>query len=205
MDKESNLLPWILGGLMIATVTVAIIVDSTGRIAPKNLQALSHTATQALPAILPTPNRTPAPVPAPVPTVTAAPIQPVSPPIVPGNGIWECRINGQRTFSDNPCGDHSSRREIGPINGMEPPLLRQARSYEPKSSYQPEYPYASEQEDFDPTEQEFANNSYPVFVAIPFQERRGPNHTPRPHGHSPRSDTNSIWAQPSGLQPPKMR
>jgi hypothetical protein len=179
MDKGSDLLRWILGGLMLATVAVAIVVGSTNRIAPTNSQTLGPTTTQALTAIAPI--LTPAP--ALTPTVPVAQIQTVSALIVPGDQIWECTINGQKTFSDNPCGDNSSLHEIGPINRMDPtPILRQARSYEPESSYQPEYVYPSEQENYNPR-QEYTVNSYPVFVAMPFHERRKPEHAHRPPGH----------------------
>jgi hypothetical protein len=48
MDKDSDLLPWILGGLSIASVAIAIAVGSTNRTAPKNLQAPSQSTAQAL-------------------------------------------------------------------------------------------------------------------------------------------------------------
>jgi hypothetical protein len=178
MDKDSALLPWALGGLMIATVAVAIVVRSTHRIAPTHSQSLSQTTPKELPAVVPTL------VPVTTPAVPAAQIQTVSSPLVPTNQIWECTINGQKAFSDSPCGKDSSLREIGPVNRMDPtPILRQARSYEPESSYPPEYPYQNEQEDANSRVQEFAGGSYPVFVTTPFHEHRKPDHPHRPHGH----------------------
>jgi hypothetical protein len=170
MDKDSDLLPWILGGLMIATMALAIAIGSTNRIAPRNLQGLSRTTAQPLPAVVLTP------VSAPSPTVPAAQMQTVTPTMEPGGQIWECTIDGQKTFSNNPCGEKSSLREIGPINTMDPtPILPPIRSYESPSSYQPEYPY--------PSTQESADNSYPVLVGIPFNERRRPDHPHRPYKH----------------------
>ena len=200
MNKGSYL-PWILGGLMVATLGVAIVVgSSSNEFAPANLptQAVSQTTTQALPAIAPTA------APASAPAAPIAQNQAVSAQTAPANQIWECTINGQETFSDSPCGENSSLREISPINRMDPtPILRQARSYEPEASYPPEYPNPSDQDNYDPRLQEFAVNSYPVFVAIPFHERRRPDQTHRPRGHRPNSNTDATWPQPSGSYRPK--
>jgi hypothetical protein len=200
MNKGSYL-PWTLGGLIVATLGVAIVVGSSSHgFAPANLptQAVSQTTTQALPAIDPMAE------PAPAPTAPIAQNQAVSAQTAPANQIWECTINGQETFSDSPCGDNSSLREISPINRMDPtPILRQARSYEPEASYPPEYPNPSDQDNYDLRLQEFAVNSYPVFVAIPFHERRRPDQTHRPRGHRPSSNTDATWPQLSGSYRPK--
>lgn len=200
MNKGSYL-PWTLGGLIVATLGVAIVVGFSGnRFALANLptQAVSQTTTQALPAI------DPIAAPASAPTAPIVQNQEVSAQIAPANQIWECTVNGQETFSDSPCGDNSSPREISRINRMDPtPILRQARSYEPEASYPPEYPNPGDQDNYDPRLQEFAVSSYPVFVAIPFHERRRPDQTRRPRGHRPSSDTDATWPQPSGSYRPK--
>jgi hypothetical protein len=170
MDKDSDLLPWILGGLSIATVAIAIAVGSTNRTAPKKLQAPIQTIAQALPEASALTEAAPAPL------LAAEQMQTTARSIPPGGQIWECTTNGQRTFSNNPCGDKSSLHEVGPINGMDPtPILPPSRSYEPQSSYPPEYSY--------PSTQESADSSYPALVAIPFNERRRPEHAHRPHKH----------------------
>jgi hypothetical protein len=193
MDKDHDLLPWILGGLMMATVALAIAVASTNRIAPGNSQALSQTAAQTLPATplatLPaTPLATLPAAPAAAseraspPPVAAAPIQAMTPtpPTEPNVKIWECTINGIRTFSNKSCGDRPSIREIGPVNTMEStPVFQFDRAYAPESSYQPDYPDSSPQESPD--------SSYPVVVGIPLRERRRSDHAHQPHGrgHGP--------------------
>jgi hypothetical protein len=181
MDKEHDLLPWILGGLMIATAALAIAVASTNRIAPRNLQALSQTATQTPPVTPPVtlPAMAPAPTfePAPPPAVAAAPIQAMTPETEPTVKIWECTINGLRTFSNKSCGNNPSIREIGPVNTMEAtPILRFDRAYEPQSSYQPDYPDSSPQESPD--------SSYPAVVGIPFHQGRRSDHAHQPHGRN---------------------
>jgi hypothetical protein len=188
MYKDRDLLPWILGGLSMATVAIAITVGSDNATAPKRTPAPSQASAYALP---PAPAETvPAPVPEPAPTLAAARIQTVTPAIERSSQIWECTINGQKTFSDNPCGDKSSLHKIGPINTMDPtPIFRSTPSYEPQSSYAPE-PQSSYAPDYAyPSEQQFADNSYPVYVGIPFHEHRRPDRAHHSHdrGRTPRN------------------
>jgi len=199
MDEDRDLLPWIMGGLSMATVAIAITVASSNGTRPNKSHAPAQTTphilpearalllpeAQALPRTVVTlPEAGPPTAPTPAPTLAAAQIQTAAPPIEPNSQIWECTINGQKTFSDTRCGDKSSLREIGPTNRMDPtPMLPLARSYAPESSYQPEYSYPGEQVDSNPGEQQFAANSYPVFIGIPFHEHRRPDHAHRPHGH----------------------
>lgn len=169
MDKGRIFLPWILGALL-------------------------STATVAAPA--PTPPAT---------TSAVTRIQPVTVPTAPNveptRRVWECKINGQRTFSDNPCGAKSTLREIGPTNRMDPtPIFPHSRSYVPESNDPPRYSYPSEPADSYPSDQRpadnsypvdnsysYPDNSYPVFIGNPFQERRRPNHEYRSHSEDPRN------------------
>jgi hypothetical protein len=179
MDKNRDLLPWILGGLVMATVALAIAVASTNRIAPRNSPTLSQTATQTLPATLPA---IAAPAPASAeraspPPVAAAPVQAMipTPPTEPNVKIWECTINGIRTFSNRSCGDKPSIREIGPVNTMEStPVFPFDRAYRPESTYQPDYP--------DSNPQESPDSSYPTVIGIPFHQGRRSDHAHQPHG-----------------------
>jgi hypothetical protein len=168
MDKDRDLLPWIFGGLSMATVAIAIIVGSNNRPAPKNSPTSSPATAYALP---PAPAETvpvAMPVLVPVQALEAAQLQTVTPPMEQSSQIWECAINGQRTFSDRRCGEKPSVRKIGPINTMDPtPIFRSNPSYERQSSYITEYP--------EPSEQQLADNSYPVYVGVPYHERRRPD------------------------------
>jgi hypothetical protein len=38
---------------------------------------------------------------------------------LPLGSVWECVVNGQRTFSDAPCGAHPVIRQLHPLNTME--------------------------------------------------------------------------------------
>jgi hypothetical protein len=184
MDKDRDLLPWIFGGLSLDAVAMAVILGSAYGNASKHLQQPSlitaHPLPEAPTQTVPTqtvPTQTiPAPTPAPAPILAAAEIQTAAPPAQPNSQVWECTINGQKTFSDNPCGEKSSLHDIGPINGMEPtPILPHARSFAPQSSYQPEYSYPDEPADSYAGEQPFVSNAYPVFVGIPYREHRRPD------------------------------
>src|ERR1700731_2859987 len=110
MHKSRNLLPWVFGKLSMATLAIAITVGRAKAFAPNNAPAPSQTAAHILPAAEVTT------APAPEPTLPVAQIRPVTAPIAPNveakREVWECKINGIKTFSDNPCGDKSSLREI---------------------------------------------------------------------------------------------
>ena len=164
-----------------ATVAIAIIVGSNNRPAPpKNSPAPSLATAYALP---PAPAETvpvTVPVLVPVQALAVAQHQMVTPPIEQSSQIWECVIDGQRIFSDNRCGEKPSLRRIGPINTMNPtPIFRSNSSYELQSSYVAEYA--------DSSEQQLADNSYPVYVGVPYHERRRPDraHPSHDRGRTP--------------------
>jgi hypothetical protein len=177
MHNDRDLLPWIVGGLMTVAAAIAITAASTKRTAPVS----GYAARQAIPEVLPPARAEAAPDPTPAPGSSAEEAQ-ASTPLVPSapsppssNRIWECSTNGQRTFSNSPCGEKSTVREIGPINGMDPtPVLPPTRSYGPQPNYEPDYVYPSDAP---------AENSYPTVVAVPFLERRRPAQVHRPHPH----------------------
>jgi hypothetical protein len=203
MDKGKNCQRWILGGLSMAAFAIAISVGWTKDIAPNNSPALNQTIAHLLRDADVT--IAPAPAPTPAPTLAVAQIHRVTSPIEQHRQIWECTINGQKTFSDYPCGGKASLREIGPINIMDPtPILPNSRTHVPESSGQPRYSDPSHQADSYPSEQQSADNSYPVddsypvFVGNPFGERRRPDHEERrrsDHEHRPQSHDGG------GLQP----
>jgi hypothetical protein len=205
MDKGRKFQMWILGGLSMATFAIAISVGWTKDIAPNSSPALSQKTAPPLrdAEVTTAPAAAPAPTSAPAPTLAVAQIHRVTPPIEQHRQIWECTINGQKTFSDYPCGDKASLREIGPINIMDPtPVL--PHSYAPELSGQTRYSDPSLQADSYPSEQQSADNSYPVddsypvFVGDPVGERRRPDHEERrrsDHEHRPQSHDRG------GLQP----
>jgi len=180
MDKDRDLLPWIFGGLSMATVAIAIIVGSNNRPTPKKSPSPSLATAYALPPALAETVPVTVPVRVPVQALAAAQLETATPPTEQGSQIWECVINGQRTFSDKRCGEKPSLRKIGPINTMDPtPISRSNSSYEPRSSDMAEYP--------DSSEQQLADNSYPVYVGVPYHEHRRPDraHPSHDRGRTP--------------------
>jgi hypothetical protein len=189
MLKGRILLPWVISGLSMACLAIAVMV-SANRAAP----GISRAPSQASVAVVP-PTQLAVPAAAPAPTVAAAPaptppaapvFETASPPpaaaTAPGAQIWECRTNGQRTFSDKPCGDKPVLREVSALNIMNPtPILPPTRSYEPEPSYAPEYSYPEAQE---PAEAAYpVMVGYPVYVGYPYNHRRRPDHAHRPYPH----------------------
>ena len=155
MDKGRVLLPWVISGLSMACLAIVVAV-SANRPAPGISRAPSQAsvpvvpqAPAAVPATAPAPNLASAPAPMPPPASPAVPPLAAAPDLAaasappaaaPGAQIWECRTNGQRTFSDKPCGDKPVLREVSALNIMNPtPILPPTRSYEPEPTYAPEY------------------------------------------------------------------
>jgi hypothetical protein len=196
MNKERDLLPWILGTLAAATVAVGITFVSTGKaVAPISqapiaaVQVSPVAAVQASPSVL-LPSPTPAtasaastePSPAAVPPAAQLPAPAAeSPPVVSGQ-IWQCTTNGLKTFSNNPCGDKSSLREVSPINTMTPtPVIHYARSYGPDPRDAPAPQYAdqngyADDVNSEPGASDSSGNSYTIVQGIAFAPRRRPEH-----------------------------
>lgn len=195
MDKGRVLLPWVISGLSMGCLAIVVAV-SANRPAPGISRAPSQAsvpvvppAPAAVPATAPAPNLASAP--APMPPLAAAPdlAAALAPPATaPGAQIWECRTNGQRTFSDKPCGDKPVLREVSALNIMKPTPILPPRSYEPEPSLAPEYSYPEAQE---PPEAAYpVMVGYPVYVGYPYNHRRRPDHAhqpyPHPHAATPR-------------------
>jgi hypothetical protein len=49
----------------------------------------------------------------------AASAKPSEPPLPPGQ-VWQCTIDGQKTFSDKRCGAAASVRQLNEVNRMDP-------------------------------------------------------------------------------------
>jgi hypothetical protein len=203
MNNQHGLLPWILGGLSVATVAVVITVASAGKTVAPGLSPVGSTTAQvtsapdspsfpapaaeataaAEPAVAPAPASVPDPEAAPTPT---AQTQPSVDPAVQSGQIWECVTNGVKTFSNNPCGEKSSLLEVRAINTMNPtPVVRYARTNAPEPRYSPGYADQntdSDQEVYGEQGAETAVNSYTVVQGLAFLPRRRPD---RPHHRPP--------------------
>ena len=185
MDKYSDLAPWILGAMATAAIAVAITAGSINRTAPRALPASGPAIGKILPAAAALPGLAPPLAQPPAAATPAAPqpaaeaMQAVTPPVAAGQ-IWECTTNGQKTFSNNPCGEKSALREFGPINTMDPaPVSRHSRAFQPESNYVEDDGY--------PGAQDHADDSYQSQVGIPYLVHRSAERTHRPaiHAHGP--------------------
>lgn len=96
--------------------------------------------------------------------------------LLPRGQVWECVVNGQRTFSDVRCGAHSTIRQLSQLNIMDAePVPHVLTSH----SYDSEYMPAA----IDQNEPDFVIEGQDVIV---LNERRGSRHSSSHvhHGHS---------------------
>lgn len=192
MTEDRDLLPWILGGLSMAAIAMAVAVGLKDRSTPAHAFSQSTPTVPALAAAQLNPKSSaasapasaaPATAPAPAPVIiTPGPTQDLgaaqaqTAPTPPGNQIWECTANGVKTFSNKRCGSGAILRDVGPINVMDAsPVASNVHWYGPDSNDTPDYYYP------DPSQP--AGNSYPVVVGIPYVERRRPEHPHQPNNH----------------------
>jgi hypothetical protein len=183
MNKYSDLAPWILGGISMAAIALAITVGVNNRTAPNPQPPLSPAIAKIVPATsaasqgsAPQLTAEQLPPAAPATQPEAQVVQALTQPLTAAGQIWECTMNGQKTFSNNPCGEKSSLRDLGPINTMDPtPVFRQPRSLPPPPSYAQDDGYQGTQDYAD---------SYPSVVGIPFAVHRRGEGAHRPYTHS---------------------
>jgi hypothetical protein len=128
-------------------------------------------------------------VPSPVSAATNSPAPPsvaaAKPVPLPSGQVWECMVNGQRTFSDVRCGSQSSIRQLSPLNIMD---VSSTRSSAPYGVYQTGYaPRPSEPAAPEENAADDANDVYwgPAVIALNQRQMRG-HRAPAPrsnHGH----------------------
>jgi hypothetical protein len=206
MNNQGDLLPWILGALSIAAIAGAVTVGSTY----KNSSSAARPVIEATPEMPPVAIARPA-IQETAPVAALVAVRPVDPspppeampsasaPLSTGQ-IWECTIHGEKTFSNNPCGENSSLREVAPINTMEATrVLPRARAYPTNGggyadSYAPDDAYSSAPET--------SSNGYPVYVAVPLVEHRRPDRDHHPSARD-RMPMASPPRPPSPPPPPR--
>jgi hypothetical protein len=202
MNKERNLLPWILGGLSAATIAVAFAAVSThrdaARLAPAPAVAVQPAArapvsTPALPpsstAQAPAPTSTAASVPDSAPMLAPPQTQTAVEPKIQAGQIWECTTKGVKTFSNNPCGEKSTRLDVSPVNTMSAtPAVHYAHAYgsEPRyaQGYADQGAPADEEQYSGDYGAEAGGSSYTVVQGFVAHRRPEHSHRPPPH-HNP--------------------
>jgi hypothetical protein len=126
-SADRDIFPWVLGGLLMVLVAIAIGYTSS------NQSDLSASVPRIQSSAAPLPAQVSRPS-----TVTAR--NSGAPTPVPRR-VWECAVNGQRTFSDSPCDTTSTIRQLSETNRMDPtPVSPSVTYYSPPSpSYEPNY------------------------------------------------------------------
>jgi hypothetical protein len=119
-DENTDLFPWILGGLIIAIPTVMALTRNTNESAPVTTMAPVSAASRSV-------DGQAAP-----PLATVAPVKSKL-----AKQIWQCVNNGQKAFSDSPCGADASVHQLSEINRMGSTAAANAIAYptRPSSAY----------------------------------------------------------------------
>jgi hypothetical protein len=169
-NTDTDLLPWIVGGVLVATAAVATVIAATlpTAPAPPNVST-SSTASKHLAVAA----QTDAAV---APTQPSVAVESTKRSALPPGQVWECVVNGQKIFSDSRCGESASIRQLGELNRMDAtPVLPAAVYRPPDAGYAlpPPEPYAPE----------FANDPYVSEQVIVINERTRREHMSRWHHH----------------------
>jgi hypothetical protein len=195
MNKERDLLPWLLGGLSTAAVALAITAVSSQRTVTPAAQPTAIVAMASPSSAKPAPAAIPAPV-SPPDAITSVRTANSSPNAAtaaaaqsearPGQ-IWACTTKGVKTFSNNPCGENASLLEVGPVNTMNPTMpVHYARTDPAQPRYAPPYSDAGAEAyaDDDSAQEGYENgaNSYTIVQGVAVLPRRRPTHH---HPHQP--------------------
>jgi hypothetical protein len=149
MTRHAHAVQWILGGLLAVSAAIAagigLMSEPASAQAPAPGTSASETragagsapSASAPPATTPAASPTGSPAPPPARAATGGAHSPqlaaaTRTPLPPGQ-VWQCVIDGERIFSDAPCGAHASIRQLRELNVMDSP---------PAQSYAYAYPYA---------------------------------------------------------------
>jgi hypothetical protein len=163
-NAQVDLLPWIFGGLLIAVAVPAVMALTGGT---KETPQAPRVVTMASDSV----NTVPVPIrPASLPAAVA-PVAPES-----ATQIWQCVSNGQKTFSDSPCGADATVHQLSEINRMDAVPVSHTTAY---SAY-PSLNYAAAPPDQDAPDVD-GGYSTSQFIVISERERREHSHRARAH------------------------
>ena len=182
-DTDTDLVPWILGGILIAAGAIAILAAKAPPVTPPP-QVVAASRPVAAPTQTPRDQAPRDGMPGP-----AAAIHPAMRPALPAGQVWQCVVNGQRTFFDSPCGAGASVRQLNPVNRMDAAPLRPVWSYPaPDPSYPPpDAVYAPPAAEENPSD--LVDNVYVTGQVNVNNAHRRRDHPPRQHRHDRENDT----------------
>jgi hypothetical protein len=121
--EQFDFFPWILGVVVIAVAIPAVIALSSSLDTPIRDHKL----------VMVTPKSV-----NPVPTDIRPASRPTTVASVPSQSpsrIWQCASNGQKTFSDSPCGADASEHQLSEINRMNVAPVSPMTTYPAYSSF----------------------------------------------------------------------
>lgn len=126
--SDTDFLPWILGALVVAVAALALAIHAAPNSRPPApASAQSGEPVQVQGSRLQTPaGQTPAATAPGTPAVQVTPLAPAVAPTVapvphndlPPGQVYECTRQGQRIFSDSPCGERAAIRQLSAVNRM---------------------------------------------------------------------------------------
>jgi hypothetical protein len=168
MDRDTNFFPWILGGLLIATAAAAAGLAFTRASAPTSAKPkqISHQDAVVAPPVV---AQAQVPSPLSAPAIAARPE-------LPSGQVWECVLNGQRTFSDSPCGDRPAIRQLSELNLIDSVASRTSPTYPP-------YPSGYAAATADQNAPDLSNDWYSTQEVLAIRERARRVHPSRPNAH----------------------
>lgn len=109
-----------------------------------------------------------------------ATLSPERAPLPPGQ-VWQCVHDGRKTFSDVPCGNGATIRQLNDVNIMDPAPAERAPGYPPRVAYPEPAPYRDAQS----SDYGDASDTDPVYVTqqvigVNAVQRAGRPSRPRP-------------------------
>jgi hypothetical protein len=184
MVKDTDLLPWVLGGMLALGAVAAIAVglpDPTPEGAPTAPNtAVSASKAQAAPSAASVAH---AAAPA---ALSAAAVATNARPQLPPGQVWECDVNGQRVFSDVQCGTHATVRQLTELNVFDSTAAYGRGTPRPSGygagpGYYPQSMPASEAPPDDPD----AGGGDPIYTQVIVVHDRPHRDQPAHHGNHP--------------------
>jgi hypothetical protein len=163
-SAQLDLLPWILGGVLVAAAVPAVMALTKGSTDEAPLVAVASGTANTVPPLAPRASSRPQ-------SAATVPLAPSQSP----KRIWQCVNNGQKTFSDSPCGPDASVRQLSEINRMDATPVSHATPQSSAYSAYPsqDYPPASPDQD---AADAVIGSSTSQFIVIDERQRREHRH-----------------------------
>jgi len=162
-DGHPAVLPSFAAGLMLLGVTAAATATATDP--PGNTVASASAASDRAGPVFPA-------------MTSTASAKPSEPPLPPGQ-VWQCTIDGQKTFSDKRCGVGASVRQLNEVNRMDPTPESNIHFYGGAPAYSRADTAPAAEAGATPYSADEIYSSPPVIVV-----HRRPVHGPAPRSHS---------------------